>query len=132
MNGLTTRSTAYQRASQNETLAEWFARTEANAARLEATTHYVYRVFDEYDLLLYIGCTVNLGSRMGAHRGRAPWYRYLDFLEIESYPTRSAARAAEADAIETEGSYFNAKRGDNVPPQSSYLAARAAREQVAS
>ena len=47
VNGLTPRSAAYQRAREGESLREWIARTEANAARLEARTHYVYSVFDE-------------------------------------------------------------------------------------
>lgn len=31
------------------------------------SAHYVYQVYDEYDQLIYVGCTVNLFGRLKAY-----------------------------------------------------------------
>ena len=90
-----------------ETLAEWWDRTEAQAAALEVRTHYVYRAFDAVGHLLYIGCTVNPSGRMTQHRRSSEWWEFVSRLEVQTFSSRSEARAAEEQAINTEGAYFN-------------------------
>ena len=92
---------------RTETLAEWSARTEANAALLEVRTHYVYRAFDDAGFLLYVGSTVNLASRMTAHRQSAAWYQFVADIGVETFHNRTSARASESEAILAEGAYFN-------------------------
>jgi predicted GIY-YIG superfamily endonuclease len=116
----------------DETVAEWAARMDANAARLEARTHYVYRAHDAAGRLLYIGCTVNLPGRMNQHRRAAEWWQFVTDLTVETFPCRTAARAAEEQAIATEGAYFNHFPGNqftaNTPPSVGAAAYRAACE----
>lgn len=108
---------------RGETLADWLARTDQQAADLEVREHVVYRAFDSYGLLLYIGCTANLKSRLSAHSG-GPWHRYAETIATVAYPTRTEARAAETAAIESEAAYFNATRGEVGRTQANHLAAK--------
>jgi hypothetical protein len=94
------------------TSANWERTREERRARLEQRTHHVYRVWDDLGLLLYIGCTVDLGKRMTQHRKNSAWWPHLDDMRLDAYHTRSDALAAEFLAIESEGSYFNFTRDD--------------------
>jgi len=70
--------------------------------------HFVYRCFDVDGVLLYIGFTWDLRTRIGAHcaPGR-PVGERLSYVSVEKHPTRAAARAAERAAIESETPLFN-------------------------
>jgi hypothetical protein len=84
------------------------------ATELHDRPHHVYRVFDARGLLLYIGCTREVGSRMAVHRA---WGNpspasfaiklYGAKVETETYPSFDTARAAEREAIANEAPYFN-------------------------
>lgn len=109
---------------RGESLAEWLARVEANNERLNASEHYVYRAWDESGLLLYIGCSVNVERRMGGHRSTSTWARFAESITVDGpYPTKAEGRAAEHAAIESEGSFFAATRGDTKRTQANLLAA---------
>lgn len=111
---------------RTESLDQWSARLDARAERHETTPHYVYRAFDSVGILLYIGCTINVKSRMSSHRTNSAWVPYADTIGVTEYPSRSEARAAEALAIETEGAAFNSTRTDIARTQANRNAARRA------
>ena len=76
--------------------------------------HYVYRVYDGQDRLLYIGCTVEVGARMAVHRsfGNKSEASFVigligDRVESVQYPNRAAAREAEREAIKAEAPLLN-------------------------
>lgn len=74
----------------------------------------VYRCYDAEDgELIYIGSTVDLFTRVRAHRSGTAWWEEVGEVKAESYPTESAARAAESQAIAAETPYYN-RRG--LPP----------------
>lgn len=85
--------------------------------------HVVYRAFDEYGLLLYIGCTMDLEQRLTQHRFKASWHQFMARHTVETYPNRAAARDAEQAAIETEGAFFNSTFADVGRSQSNRAAA---------
>lgn len=117
--------------NRDESIAEWTWRTERRAARLERSTHYVYRAWDDRGLLLYIGCTVNPANRMGGHRRDSAWYPHLDDMRLDVYDARSTALYAEFLAIESEGSYFNATRDDIFRTQARRIAGQQHPERTA-
>lgn len=71
--------------------------------------HFVYRVYDADDALLYVGCTNNAGRRFIYHRLRSPWFVDAHRAEWEAYPTRLAALNAEDAAILAEEPRHNVR-----------------------
>lgn len=67
----------------------------------------VYRFFDEYGELLYVGCTGNLLARVQWHRAHQPWWSSVARLTVVEYGNQVAALAAELEAIQTELPLFN-------------------------
>lgn len=77
----------------------------------------VYRLYDADDRLIYVGQSQRMGQRMRTHSKHSWWYELFDRIEVEYHPTRAAAMAAEATAIQEEQPAFNAmhtgrKEGD--------------------
>lgn len=74
-------------------------------------THFIYRAFDEFGQLLYIGCTKDPSRRWTQHRaegGPSTWVQYArDFKMVGPFP-KTDAFAREAAAIEAEQPAFNA------------------------
>ena len=77
-------------------------------------TIYVYRLYDVYGDLLYIGTGKDPARRLADHRRRKPWRREIDRQTTEPYPDRATAEVAEAIAIHTE--YPRHNRAWNVNP----------------
>lgn len=78
-----------------------------------ATTD-LYRHFSASGELLYVGisnCTV---KRFRAHMQTASWAQDIARIEIERFPSRSAAKAAEAVAIAKENPRHNLQRTGKV------------------
>ena len=76
-------------------------------------SYFVYRCYDADGVLLYIGCTYDLKSRMRQHaRGQGRASRVLSHL-MASYTTegpyshRVTAEEAEREAIRTEDALLN-------------------------
>ncbi|MEW5810236.1 MAG: GIY-YIG nuclease family protein [Actinomycetota bacterium] len=67
---------------------------------------YVYRIFTEDGLLLYIGSTRNLPNRLEDHRHTA-WFSLAHRVETEAFDTDYAARVAESEAIARENPAAN-------------------------
>lgn len=76
------------------------------------TPHYVYRAFDSYGLLLYIGCSKDVRKRMAQHQSQSMWHRYAETIAIIGPYPRDEALRRETAAIESEASYFNATKAD--------------------
>lgn len=71
-------------------------------------THFVYRVYDEFDLLLYVGCTAHPENRLKQHKAdRAPWLPHMSRVRMEGPYTKAAGFAQEKSVIATEEPYFN-------------------------
>lgn len=77
--------------------------------------HFVYRVIDEYGLLLYIGCTHKPENRLRQHRSdKQKWIPYMHTVRMEGPFEKKAAFAREAEAIENEIPFFNALREHKI------------------
>lgn len=78
-------------------------------------THYVYRIFDADNALLYIGATSDVHARIVFHQ--RPWYGQskasnemfgrIDRWTSEAHPSKEAALAAERAAIHAEAPLLN-------------------------
>lgn len=69
--------------------------------------HYVYRLFDADDGLLYVGCTHDLTMRMRYHHYRTSWIGEVTRTVVETHPDRRAALLAERAAIVLERPRYN-------------------------
>ena len=70
-------------------------------------THYVYRLWNEADELLYVGISKTLVTRLTQHDATQPWSAEVASVTAKKYPNRDKARAAEIEAIQTEGPRYN-------------------------
>jgi predicted GIY-YIG superfamily endonuclease len=71
------------------------------------TTHYVYRLYSEDGVLLYIGMTNNADSRVRVHRNQQFWGAQIARVETEEHPGREVAAQAERLAIDAEKPAYN-------------------------
>lgn len=73
----------------------------------EVRDHFVYRIYDDSDLLLYIGCTNRPRTRWAEHRAERPGMACLAarFHMAGPYP-RVVARQLEREAAESEHPRF--------------------------
>lgn len=85
-------------------------------AELEEREHVVYRFFNRWGHLLYVGITYDFTKRKWLHLrelqegGKAyDWYAEVDHSRttIAEYENRSSAKAAETEAIKSELPLFN-------------------------
>jgi hypothetical protein len=77
---------------------------------MTARTHFVYRVYDEFGLLLYVGCSKNPEKRRKSHEGdRAAWLPYMATARLEGPYLKANAFAQEKSVIVTEAPFFNAQ-----------------------
>lgn len=74
---------------------------------VDARVFFVYRIYDESDGLLYIGCTNRPYTRWAEHRAERPGMatRAAQFRMAGPY-TRAVARDIERDALRTEAPRF--------------------------
>lgn len=75
--------------------------------RVRERTHVLYRCFARHQLLLYIGMTNHPEERLAHHRKNQPWWKYVDHITLQNYPSRKDLMEAEAVAIREEGPKFN-------------------------
>jgi excinuclease UvrABC nuclease subunit len=67
----------------------------------------IYRVYDANDRLIYIGASGDLVQRFELHKRNTWWFELASRVEWEDQPSRAAAFAAEALAIQEEQPAFN-------------------------
>lgn len=73
----------------------------------ENQPHYVYRVYDPFGDLIYIGCSIDVPSRMSQHYSQAWWGPQAAKVKAKVYPNRFTGRRAESEAIRTERPRWN-------------------------
>ncbi|WVX88603.1 G-I-Y Y-I-G endonuclease [Gordonia phage CheeseTouch] len=77
------------------------------------SAHYVYRVFDAEQRLIYVGCTKNLFERLRAHQYNSWWAFQAAHVKAEVFPDKWVGRKAEREAIQVGRPRWNLNgRGD--------------------
>lgn len=71
------------------------------------SAYYVYRVYDDADRLIYVGCTNNLFRRLAQQEEMAWWAPQGAKVRAKVYPTQTEGLAAERKAIQTEHPRWN-------------------------
>lgn len=85
-----------------------------NPARESSPETALYRWWDDADLLLYVGISDELFSRVNGHAKDSSWMEFAARSAITRYPSRAEAAAAEVEAIKSEHPLFNQKH-NNTP-----------------
>lgn len=67
----------------------------------------LYRHYDQWDRLLYVGVSLSSLQRLAEHREKCDWFNLIATIKIERYNTRAEALKAERIAVKTENPYFN-------------------------
>ncbi len=75
--------------------------------------HALYRFYDAAGSLLYIGLTVDPGTRWKTHRREKPWWLDVANISIEHFPDRASVERAERVAIQTERPRYNSTHNTN-------------------
>lgn len=70
-------------------------------------TNILYRVFDSFGELLYVGATINPNWRFSKHASAQPWWDDADTIKLERYPSRQELCNAEIVAIRSENPRYN-------------------------
>ena len=71
-------------------------------------THYIYRLYNEKDQLLYVGITNDVNRRMAEHRASQEWFGLVVREEREKFICdRSEIEAQERRAIKREKPIYN-------------------------
>lgn len=71
----------------------------------------LYRHFDKNGVLVYVGISNSALLRTANHRDQSKWFDQVVRIEIERFPSRADALAAEEKAIITEKPTFNLRCG---------------------
>lgn len=71
------------------------------------TSNVLYRFFDSYNNLLYIGISKAFGNRFNQHAHMAEWFSKAHSVTIEHYPDRKSVESAEKRAIQIERPIHN-------------------------
>jgi len=75
--------------------------------------HALYRVYDDKEHLLYIGCSNSPLSRMKSHEKRKAWATRIAFVRLEWFGDKASAMNAEVVAIATELPEWNVHHREN-------------------
>lgn len=55
----------------------------------------VYRHYDKFGNLLYVGCTTDPEARLSGHKSVSSWFKQIARIEMEHFDTRQQALAEE-------------------------------------
>ena len=91
------------------------SRVSAAFLRLDEQPHALYRFYDRTDVLLYVGITADLPTRLRHHGKHKNWSHQVSYVRVEQMPGRRAALDAEREAIKNEKPLFNDQHNDIVP-----------------
>lgn len=91
--------------------------------------HYIYRVYDAEDVLLYVGVTFSVGRRMCEHERLSPWHRFAVRVETDGPFEREVAYGREARTIRELRPVFN-DRSNDAWRQGAYLDSHVPDEQT--
>lgn len=79
--------------------------------------HALYRFYDADGVLLYIGITASVPTRLTRHRDNKPWWTHVTRIDIEHHPDRDTVLAAEKAAIKAERPRWNVVHNrDDIRP----------------
>lgn len=70
-------------------------------------TTTLYRLFSADCELLYVGIAQRWYNRMAEHASQKAWWPEVVNVDLETFPSREAARAAERQAIRDEKPVYN-------------------------
>lgn len=98
----------------------------------------LYRYFDRYNHLLYVGITGSGSGRMHGHSSSSRWWGKVHHSTFKHYRTRELAAAAEIEAIKAERPRYNIMHRawgirplyevfqmlDAIPPKAQYMPTR--------
>jgi excinuclease UvrABC nuclease subunit len=73
---------------------------------LDRLPHTVYEFYDKDDRPLYVGCTVNLPSRMASHASKH-WWQDVTAIHATVYADAHEGYAAERDLITELQPFYN-------------------------
>lgn len=76
-------------------------------SHLSNVEHTVYRLYDQQDRLIYVGCTYDLEKRLQAHRRKMWWFYQISRISTETHPNRSEALKSETRIRDTEAPRWN-------------------------
>jgi excinuclease UvrABC nuclease subunit len=68
---------------------------------------YVYWLYNSDDVLLYVGSTTSLRTRLRHHYRNQVWFRWVTRLDTKLYETRAEAYEIEKEAIRRDAPRFN-------------------------
>lgn len=94
----------------------------SDATRVGGTTTDLYRYYDRFSRLLYVGISLSAVQRAGQHRADKGWWSDVVRMEVERYPTRELAIAAEREAIVSEKPMHNVVHNSGATPMSAVQA----------
>jgi predicted GIY-YIG superfamily endonuclease len=77
------------------------------ARKRDSVVTTLYRFFDEYDRLLYIGIAGNPGRRFNEHTRDKSWWSEVRRTTMEHFGNRMSALTAETKAITSESPIYN-------------------------
>jgi hypothetical protein len=85
----------------------------------------VYRYYDAFDILIYVGITARGMIRNGEHNQGKAWWPYVTRQEVDHYPTRELASDREITLIRHHSPPFNTQHNiDAVGSRALYLTFR--------
>ena len=73
----------------------------------KAMIQHLYRHFDEWDTLLYVGVSLSTIQRLSQHRNQSHWFNSIRKITIEQFPSREEVLKAERIAIQKEEPLHN-------------------------
>lgn len=77
----------------------------------DSRSWFVYRIYDEHGLPLYVGCTMQPAVRWYQHQNNlSDWVSHARKFKVQGPYTRDVALDIEATAIGAEWPYFNGSR----------------------
>lgn len=77
--------------------------------------HVLYRFFDADDQLLYVGMTMDPGTRWKAHGRNKSWWAEVKKITLEHFDSYEAVADAEIAAIDAENPLYNVVRTEYKP-----------------
>jgi predicted GIY-YIG superfamily endonuclease len=94
----------------NKTTAHTAKRKKIKADHYEhqrTDRHVLYRCYSIRKALLYVGITNDPQRRFDSHSTESEWWKYVEDIELQNFPSRRMLIEAEAAAIQSENPIYN-------------------------
>jgi hypothetical protein len=85
--------------------------------RTPGKPHRLYRAYGPGDVLLYVGASCVLPTRLSVHKTESPWWIACERISFEEYPDRASALEAEKATIRAEAPLFNRRHSERARPE---------------